>query len=704
MASSPDEDASDDVAAPPGSDGHPDATDGAAMAQSLFEYTGQYRSPDLADTAELRERYGWVRTYFLTRPHNHRDLQRWLLQARSQTLYDEYLTWSVYYAVAAGLLGLVLGFLVTLALGAGGLLTGVTLPPTIVRLAPAPLVAIVSPVKEGLLRGLIVVGVGAGLGGLVWTVRYYYPREVASRRQRAIDFALPSAIVFMYALAKGGMSLPDVIDELATASDAYGDISEEFSAIQRDIDLFDSDIYASIRRARKLTPSHGLEQFLTDLVSLLESGGELDSFLKTESRVYLQRARNEQEEYLEFLAVLSEVFVVGLVAAPLFLIVIMVVINLLGASLLLELAAVVYLVLPLGMVGFAVVLSVFSEQFAPGEVELDVAGPAEIHADDGGADDIDADDPVYRQFRRNERTLALLESVSNPVRTLRERPALSMVVTGPLALGVLGWLLTTDRIPTTVAGWVADPVGVTLLVVLVPFYLVTVPYAVFEGLESRRREAFLQRFPETLNLLASANEMGINLRDSLEVVAEWSTGALADELRIVHNDIRWSDDVSGALRRLGNRLGVASMARTLTLVARAQRVSQDLATVLSIAAEDTHIAAELEARRRREMSSYLIVIVIGYLVFLAVIGLLTASFLDPIERIVSAAPAATDEPAFAFGSIPVDTYRLLFFHAVIIQAVGAGVIAGLLRDNRVASGLKYAIAMVTLGTVTFLLL
>ena len=72
-------------------------------------------------------------------------------------------------------------------------------------------------------------------------------------------------------------------------------------------------------------------------------------FLEDEARGYLEEASDAQEDFLETLAILSEVFIVGFVATPLFLVVILVVISLVGGQTIAQLTLLVYAVIPIGM-------------------------------------------------------------------------------------------------------------------------------------------------------------------------------------------------------------------------------------------------------------------------------------------------------------------------------------------------------------------
>lgn len=52
--------------------------------------------------------------------------------------------------------------------------------------------------------------------------------------------------------------------------------------------------------------------------------------------------------------------------------------------------------------------------------------------------------------------------------------------------------------------------------------------------------------------------------------------------------------------------------------------------------------------------------------------------------------------------IPIEKYRMVFFHAGVIQAFCSGLVAGQMGEDDVLSGLKYAIVMTFIAVVVFL--
>ncbi|WP_267640496.1 type II secretion system F family protein [Haloarchaeobius amylolyticus] len=663
----------------------------------VSQYFPRSRDMTPEERRELRDQYGVVRTYFKARPGKYRDVQRWLNQARIGTTYDIYLTHSAILAMVGGAVGAVTGVLLTFWLANMGILGGLTSPVS----APGGITSLVSSNRFLFAGGASALLLGGTVGGSIWAFRYYYPRNVVSNRERAINVVLPHAITYMYAMSYGGMNLVEVFRALADSRDTYGDVADEFDMIVRDMELFGNDLFTALRNARNLTPSDNLEQFLDDLVSVLDSGGDVTSFFEDQSGHYAETAKDEQEEFLETLSVLSEIFIVAFVAAPLFIIVTLMVISFLGGSTLTGMATLIYVGLPLGMVGFLLLIDVLSAPFVQsGGVTL-----AEKRTEPIDTDDV-ADDERFEAYRKEQRHERLVELARDPLAVVKATPYLSLVFTVPAALAFTAAVVVQEFATPSVAGFEAAPVVATTLLVVLPLLIVSVPLSFFHERKRRREKVLAERFPDTLNVLSSANYMGIPLIDALDMIARWSKGVLADELRLVRNDIHWNHDLTAALVGLGNRLKVPHLTRTIKLIAEGGKSSGDMSKILAIAAEDTRNRHRIDRARQRAMSSYIAIVVIGFLVYLMVIVLIDASYFGAIAQTTAQTENLAEAQAAGFASlsnVPLDTYRALFFHSVIIMAVGSGMLAGKLSDNDTLSGLKYSIGLTLVAVATFVL-
>ena len=664
-------------------------------ATPIPDYELEQRFPERHDLSSddrdrLRREHGRIRTYFLLNPSPFKDLQRWLNQARMGYTYDIYLERVVGYSLIAAAVGVVLGMALALQLFLfdGWAALGVE-----------------ATALQGVFSVLIVAFTVGLFAGGAFAAGYYYPMMRSSTRERELDILLPHAIVYMYALSHGGMNSFEVIKELAAAEDVYGEVAKEFDMVVRDVELFGSDLFTALRDARAVTPSGNFEQFVDDMISVLDSGSDFSTFLEDEASNYMDQARDEQESFLGTLSILAEIFIVAFVAAPLFLIVTLLVISLLGGEALLQTFFLVYVGLPLGMLGFLAAVDILAKPYAESTATLEVE--SETFRTEW-SDNLEAD-PNYDDYESTRRRDERMEKLNDPIGQIRDKnPLLSLGLTVPIAVAVLVGFVATGLAPTSLEGLFDDPVGGTIALFIVPFFFVTAPLAIFHEAERRRKQGIAERFPDTLNILSSANQMGIRLVEALNLVSRWSEGALSEELRKLRNDIEWNEDVERALLNFANRLRVPQVTRTMKLIAKGNRSSSNLSQIISIAAEDTRNRYQIERRRRSEMGAYTAIVVIGFLVYLGVIVMLDTSYLGPINELSSTTGAtgrATQEGGVtgiaSVGDLPVGIYRTVFLHSALIQGVGSGLLAGKLSDNDVLSGLKYSIALVVLTTVVF---
>ena len=79
-------------------------------------------------------------------------------------------------------------------------------------------------------------------------------------------------------------------------------------------------------------------------------------FLSMSVRLYQEEAKFEQRQFLNLLSIVAESYVTLFVAGPLFLIIIMVVMGMMGGSAVPQLSLVVYAVMPVGSMIFILLI------------------------------------------------------------------------------------------------------------------------------------------------------------------------------------------------------------------------------------------------------------------------------------------------------------------------------------------------------------
>ena len=631
------------------------------------------------DRRRAERLHGYLRSYFRSRPGRYRELGETLNSAKIPGTYYDYLADSCLRAVAAGVVGFVAGAVLSVVLASTG-----NFPPLL------PTDAAFVPYVQAV--AVAVVG-GAVLGGATFYYLLRKPRSVAASRRRNIETTLPHAVFFMYTLSRGGMDTESVFRTLAEAEKQYGEVSREIQGLVNDIDYFGTDVVTAMRKTRNRTPSEGFRSFLEDLLTVIDSGGDVTGFLDRERETYIERANDEQESFLETLALVSEVYLALLIAGPLFILVGLLVVAILGGTVMTEIHVTVYVLIPLFSAMMYLGIDFVSEPYELTDWRMET----------DNEDLPETDDDRIRRYRKARSRRDLRSRLRDPVKSVFRRPALSLVATVPAAAVVLAGVVLTGVAEPSVEAFLSSPLRTTSRLVLVPAGVVVLPYTVLYERRRKEKIEIRRRLPNFLSILSNANETGMSLTESLNLVVRQTTGRLADEMRTARNDMYWNGDVSNALSRTANRVRVPSVSRVLKLIKEANRLSGDTSRVLTVAARDARTQERLSRNRYQNISSYVTVIVVGFLVYLFVVALLDAFY---VQRVVEAAEATAPaegapETPISLAQVPAEQVRLAYFHSALVQAVCAGGISGKILRNDARSGLKYTVFMVALTVVVF---
>ncbi|MDY6779599.1 MAG: type II secretion system F family protein [Halobacteria archaeon] len=664
--------------------------------------------------------------YFEKREDNYAGLRKKINQARMETGYDMYLSRITLLSIITGLVGAFIGVVITILLSATGVLQSlsisVTLPQGVASAVQSNLVIIV-----GFIFAFVFASILAGITG---GILYYIPSFYAGERKRKMENTLPQAVTFMYALSRGGMNILEVMRNLAESEDVYGEVAKEFDMILRDMDYFGNDLRIALRNAAEMTPSDNMNDFLNDLLSVIDSGGEMTPFLLNKSEQYHEIRKQNQKSFLDTLALMSESYVTAFVAAPLFIIIIMTIMSIMGGASLIQLYAIIYMVIPIASFGFAFVINIISTGSDDPVRELKTDSE-EFEIEDLEQKAEESDDDRIENFVRAKKLQSFKEFLRDPLAIVKENPMYSLGFTVPVALLFIVAMVLTKSAPTYVPEgskastfalgikpFTKNPWWNTTALFVIPLFIMTVPLSFFHEIKKRREKKIIRELPETLKKLESANDTGMTLKEAIDLVSETSSGVLAKELDRVHTQIEWNTDMNEALIGFANRMRIPRLCRTIKLITKANEASGNIRGVLQVAARDVDASYKLDRERFQNMIIYTVIIIISFLVFLFVIVILDKSFLSKMAEVGGSgggggggggAAAATGGGGggggptgmASFGSIPIDTYRMVFFHAGIIQGFTSGIVAGQMGEDDVVSGLKYGIVMALIALIVF---
>ena len=181
---------------------------------------------------------------------------------------------------------------------------------------------------------------------------YFLPQIKAWERRGKIEELLPYAIGYISSMAAIGVIPYEIFKKLSGMGENYGEVSMEAKQIVRDVELLGFDFITALRNLATVTASPQMRSFMQGAVTTTLSGGEMGSYFINASKMYMEERRRKYGEFITMLGLFAELYVVGLVAGPLLIVVVMSIMCFLGSASLATLAAIVYIIIPLGSTGF----------------------------------------------------------------------------------------------------------------------------------------------------------------------------------------------------------------------------------------------------------------------------------------------------------------------------------------------------------------
>ena len=137
-----------------------------------------------------------------------------------------------------------------------------------------------------------------------------------------------------------------------------------------------------------------------------------------------------------------------------------------------------------------------------------------------------------------------------------------------------------------------------LMLAFLGYYL---PHRVVEHLASRRGEAIMRAFPDSLDLLVSGTEAGLGLDAAVKRVAEEMEQAapeLSLELQIVVHEIAAGVARAKALRRLADRSNLEAVTSLVNVLVQAEKLGTSVAKALRVHANLVRQRRMLAAEER----------------------------------------------------------------------------------------------------------
>ncbi len=490
-----------------------------------------------------------------------------------------------------------------------------------------------------------------------------YPFALARSRKTGIDLKLPHAITYMRSLCDK-MPLYEVFKQIFAEKDLYGEVSEEFGFIVRDVEFFGMSLNSAIIELAANTPSENLKEFLQGLAIVFESGGDMKGYMSAKAENFRDRARKQLEMNMKTLEMLAEVFAVLFVALPVFLIIVISTAHFLGRGISGIFYLYLYVFMPVGgtMLIYVIDLINVKEDLSVTRVVRGLEYDRLFSSEEVKKHRVKDHESALEKFRN-----AMLE----PFRAIKKNYYYSLVFS-PACFVI--WYALVNRINFK---FFETKLSLLLILLLMPLAVA------FEY-----RAAFVRRVeretPDFLRQILSLKDIGLTLHDVVEMLKESKLGVLSREIWFTHAEIEWGSSVREALIELINRVGVSSIRRAITLLLRASEVTENIRDVLLTAIEDFEYEIKLKNLRFATGFAYLAIIYLSFFILLYVSYSIIHAFLSRLPNYT-----------------PSHSLVSMMYQIALMLALFSGIIAGQMEKGHVLHGLKHLFVFLTASAIVF---
>ena len=196
-------------------------------------------------------------------------------------------------------------------------------------------------------------------------VFYTYPLYVSGKVQRGIERNLVYITNYLAIMESGGATSEEMFTSLAKVGNVFG-IEQSGEHVMRSVDLLGKDIIAAMDHESTRTPSREYGGFLQGFIATVRKGGDLKAYLVSMSEKHIEDRKRLLTKLVTELNFVAEVFIIGLVAFPIVMIVLLTVMESMGGQVIGDLTAMqlmnlmTYAIVPFAAIGVVFFIDIIS--------------------------------------------------------------------------------------------------------------------------------------------------------------------------------------------------------------------------------------------------------------------------------------------------------------------------------------------------------
>ena len=516
-------------------------------------------------------------------------------------------------------------------------------------------------VSQLMLIFVFVVSVVVVLSLLYLSFRFLPEFKIKNRGQN-IDRFLPYAVNYLNTMSSTGTAPAEMFQTLANMP-VYGEIQHESKKISAEIDIMGIDNITALKHAIDRAPSEKFKEFIQGLIGTIQSGTSLHSYLSQAVNQYMDDDLQERKKNLETLGFLAEVFVMTVIAFPIFLVIILSVFSFIGSSVdstVNVLYILSFLFLPLAYLGFYTLIKLIL--FETVEKVNFISFNQRVKN--------------FFSLKRSDFRIFLLTIIS-----------VTCFVSGSIFSLYLEWY--TLSLP-----FLFNVAFISSLILLGP-------YGIYSYFELKKKQEIQHYFPDFLTEMSNSLNAGLNVFNSIKVAQQSKYGILTPEIKKMNVDLSWRMSLKKVFIQFSDRLKNGLIHRLIITINKGLYMGGNTASVFSAVSKELKQINTIRTQRSTDMSLYTIVILMSFFVFLFIVFILNNTLFSYFFEMQTS--SANSLPLFV-SSVNQTSLQYGLFSFVFVQSMGAGMLSGYMKEGEISAGIRYSFFLGLITIIAFTVL
>ena len=221
--------------------------------------------------------------------------------------------------------------------------------------------------------------------------------------------------------------------------------------------------------------------------------------------------------------------------------------------------------------------------------------------------------------------------------------------------------------------------------------IVIIPLGILRKIRQAQVDSARKNVPEFLRDLSDYTMYGTPLADAVIKVSTNDYGSLTPEVTALARGVKSGRPVEEALSDFGRSLRIADLERIGIILKKAGESGSNTSDVISMISHFTSQLQLLREDRIGEMRNYNLILMISYAVFFIVILLVDLRFFHTIS--------VSSSGGLALQSVGSRALERIFDIGIYAEAVGIGIIIGMIKDRNPVSGFLEMGAMLLISSL-----